>query len=324
MLINCVAYRDGKRVAEIHKEEISDYLRQAGTFVWVAMKDPEPAELEEMEKEFELHPLAVEDARHGHQRPKIEEYGNQVFAVLRTMELREEEVHCGEVNLFVGPNFVLSIRRETEPGFAAVRERAESEPELLQRGSGFVFYALIDNIVDRYFPLVDALEVELEKIEDHIFEGEAGEKAHANMRALYRLKHKGMTVRHAVEPLIEGIHKLYGGRVPQPCSNTQEYFRDVYDHLLRISTQLDGLRDMFNTAMQVNISMISLSENAVTKRLAAYGALLAVPTMLVGVWGMNFKHMPELDWELGYPLSLAAMAIIDVLLWRRFRRIGWL
>jgi magnesium transporter len=324
MLINCVAYRDGKRVAEIHKEQISDYLKQAGTFVWVAMKDPEPAELEEMEKEFELHPLAVEDARHGHQRPKIEEYGNQVFAVLRTMELREEEVHCGEVNLFVGPNFVLSIRRETEPGFAAVRERAESEPELLQRGSGFVFYALIDNIVDRYFPLVDALEVELEKIEDHIFEGEAGEKAHANMRALYRLKHKGMTVRHAVEPLIEGIHKLYGGRVPQPCSNTQEYFRDVYDHLLRISTQLDGLRDMFNTAMQVNISMISLSENAVTKRLAAYGALLAVPTMLVGVWGMNFKHMPELDWELGYPLSLAAMAIIDVLLWRRFRRIGWL
>ena len=324
MLINCVAYRDGKRVAEIHKEEISEYLKQAGTFVWVAMKDPEPAELEEMEQEFGLHPLAVEDARHGHQRPKIEEYGNQVFAVLRTVEIRGDELHCGEVNLFVGPNFVLSIRKDTEPGFAAVRERAESEPELLQRGSGFVFYALIDNIVDRYFPLVDALEVELEKIEDHIFEGEAGEKAHANMRALYRLKHKGMTVRHSVEPLIEGIHKLYGGRVPQPCVNTQEYFRDVYDHLLRISTQLDGLRDMFNTAMQVNISMISLSENAVTKRLAAYGALLAVPTMLVGVWGMNFKHMPELDWIWGYPLSLAVMAIIDALLWRRFRRIGWL
>jgi len=324
MLINCVAYRQGARVAEIHVEEISEYLKQPGTFVWVAIKDPEEAEIGKMEEEFGLHPLAVEDARHGHQRPKIEEYGNQVFAVLRTIELRGEEIHCGEVTLFVGPNFVLSIRRETEPGFAAVRERAESEPELLQRGAGFVFYAIIDNIVDRYFPIVDALEVELEKIEDHIFEGEAGEKAHANMRALYRLKHKGMTVRHAVEPLIEGIHKLYGGRVPQPCSNTQEYFRDVYDHLLRISTQLDGLRDMFNTAMQVNISMISLSENAVTKRLAAYGALLAVPTMLVGVWGMNFKHMPELDWELGYPLSLAAMAIIDVLLWRRFRRIGWL
>ncbi len=324
MLINCVAYRQGARVAEIHVEEISDYLKQAGTFVWVAIKDPEPAELEKMEEEFGLHPLAVEDARHGHQRPKIEEYGNQVFAVLRTIEMRGEEIHSGEVNLFVGPNFVLSIRRETEPGFAAVRERAESEPELLQRGSGFVFYAIIDNIVDRYFPIVDALEVELEKIEDHIFEGEVGEKAQANLRALYRLKHKGMTVRHSIEPLIEGIHKLYGGRVPQPCATTQEYFRDVYDHLLRISTQLDGLRDMFNTAMQVNISMISLAENAVTKRLAAYGALLAVPTLLVGVWGMNFKHMPELDWEWGYLLSIVVMAIIDALLWRRFRRIGWL
>jgi magnesium/cobalt transport protein CorA len=184
--------------------------------------------------------------------------------------------------------------------------------------------AIIDNIVDRYFPIVDALEVGLEGIEDHIFEGEAGEKAQANMRALYRLKHKGMTVRHAVEPLIEGIHKLYGGRVPAPCATTQEYFRDVYDHLLRISTQLDGLRDMVATAMQVNISMISLAENAVTKRLAAYGALLAVPTMLVGVWGMNFKHMPELEWTWGYPLSIVVMAVIDALLWRRFRRIGWL
>ena len=324
MLVNCVAYQEGKRIAEIPKEQISDYLKKPGTFVWVAIKDPEAAELAQMEEEFDLHPLAVEDARHGHQRPKIEEYGDQVFAVLRSVEMRGEEMHCGDVHIFVGPNFVLSIRRDTEPGFAAVRERSEKEPELLKHGAGFVFYALIDNIVDRYFPVVDALEVELEKLEDHIFEGEAGEKAHANMRALYRLKHKGMTVRHAVEPLIEGIHKLYGGRVPQPCATTQEYFRDVYDHLLRISTQLDGLRDMFNTAMQVNISMISLAENTVTKRLAAYGALLAVPTMLVGVWGMNFKHMPELEWTWGYPLALSVMVLIDALLWRRFRRIGWL
>jgi len=324
MLINCVVYRDGKRIAEIPKGEISDYLKQPGTFVWVALKDPEPVELTEMEEEFELHPLAVEDARHGHQRPKIEEYGNQVFAVLRSIEMRGEEVHCGEVDVFVGPNFILSVRNETEPGFTAVRQRAESEPELLSRGSGFVFYALMDNIVDRYFPIVDALEVELEAIEDRIFQGEAGATAYTNIRALYKLKHKGMIVRHAVEPLIEGVHKLYGGRVPMPCATTQEYFRDVYDHLLRISTQLDGLRDMVATALQVNISMISLSENTVTKRLAAYGALIAVPTLLVGVWGMNFKHMPELEWTFGYPLALGVMAVIDAILWRRFRRIGWL
>ncbi len=324
MLISCVVYRDGKRVAEIPKEEISDYLKQPGTFVWVAIKDPEPAELDEVEEEFNLHPLAIEDARHGHQRPKIEEYGNQVFGVLRTIEIRGDEIHCGEVDIFVGPNFVLSIRHETEVGFAAVRERAESEPELLKHGAGFVFYALMDNIVDRYFPIVDALEVELERIEERIFQGEAGETARSNIQALYKLKHKGMTLRHAVEPLIEGVHKLYGGRVPLPCATTQEYFRDVYDHLLRISTQLDGLRDMVTTALQVNISMISLQENAVTKRLAAYGAIIAVPTLLVGVWGMNFKHMPELEWTYGYPIALAAMTLVDGLLWWRFRKIGWL
>ena len=324
MLVNCVAYRDGKRVAEISKAEISDYLQQPDTFVWVALKDPDDAELAEMEEEFDLHELAVEDARHGHQRPKIEEYGNQVFAVLRTVEMRGDEMHCGEVDIFVGPNFILSVRRDTEPGFTAVRQRAEGEPELLSRGSGFVFYAIMDNVVDRYFPIVDALEVELERIEDRIFQGEAGETAYSNIRALYKLKHKAMTVRHAVEPLIEGVHKLYGGRVPMPCATTQEYFRDVYDHLLRISTQLDGLRDMVATALQVNISMISLQENLVTKRLAAYGALIAVPTMIAGVYGMNFEHMPELKWSFGYPLVVAAMVVIDVFLWRRFRRIGWL
>ena len=324
MLVNCVVYREGKRSAEIPKEEISDYLAQPGTFVWVAIKDPQPGELESMEEEFDLHPLAVEDARHGHQRPKIEEYGNQVFCVLRTVQMKGEEIQCGEVDIFVGPNFVLSVRHDTEPGFQAVRDRAESEPELLKHGAGFVFYALMDNVVDRYFPVVDALETELEKIEDGIFEGEAGENARDTIRALYRLRHRAMTLRHAVEPLIEAVHKLFGGRVPLPCAQTQEYFRDVYDHLLRVSTQLDGLRDMVNTATQVNISMISLQENQVTKTLAAYGALIAVPTLMVGVWGMNFKHMPELDWAWGYPLALGVMTLIDALLWRRFRRIGWL
>jgi magnesium transporter len=324
MLISCVAYQDGQKLAEIQKEEVSDYLQRPGTFVWVAIKDPEPQELDEMEIEFGLHPLAVEDARHGHQRPKIEEYGNQVFAVLQTIAVRGDEVHCGEVDIFVGPNFILSVRHETEMGFAAVRARAESEPELLRHGSGFVLYALMDNIVDRYFPIVDALEVELERIEDRIFEGEAGDTARSNIQALYKLKHKGMIVRHAVEPLIEGVHKLYGGRVPQVCSKDQEYFRDIYDHLLRVSQQLDGLRDMVATALQVNISMISLQENQVTKRLAAYAALVAVPTMIAGIYGMNFEHMPELKWVFGYPLSLAAMAAIDFYLWTRFKKTGWL
>ncbi|HEX3061628.1 MAG TPA: magnesium and cobalt transport protein CorA, partial [Usitatibacter sp.] len=193
----------------------------------------------------------------------------------------------------------------------------------LKHGSGFVFYALMDNVVDRYFPLVDQLEVELEKIEERIFAND-GADAKSNIRDLYALKHKGMTVRHAVEPLIEAVHKLYGGRVPQVCSGTQEYFRDVYDHLLRVSQQLDGLRDMVITAQQVNLNMISLSETVVTKQLAAWAAIIAVPTLIAGVYGMNFKNMPELDWVWGYPASVLVMLALDVGLYIKFKRIGWL
>jgi magnesium transporter len=324
MLVNCAAYQNGTKLGDIPKEAISDYVKRPDCFVWVALKDPTADELEEMAGEFDLHPLAVEDARHGHQRPKIEEYGNSLFAVLQVIELKDGEINVGEIDIFVGKNYILSSRQRTGHGFGEVRARAESEPELLAHGSGFVFYALMDNIVDRYFPVVDALEVELEKIEERIFEGEAGASARDNMKALYELKHKGMMVRHAVEPLIEAVHKLYGGRVPQVCVGTQEYFRDVYDHLLRVSQQLDGLRDMVTIAMQVNLSMISLSENEVTKRLAAYAALVAVPTMIAGVYGMNFKNMPELSWEWGYPLAIVLMVGIDAFLWAKFRRTRWL
>jgi magnesium transporter len=321
MLVNSIAYKDGRKIADIHVEEISEYLKHPGTFVWVALKDPDPDEVKKMAEEFDLHPLAVEDAMKGHQRPKVEEYGDSLFAVLQVIELHGDDIHVGEVDIFVGRNYILSIRQRTEIGFTSVRARAEHEPELLRHGSGFVFYALMDNIVDRYFPVVDALEVELEKIEERIF---SGEPARAIIKDLYSLKHKGMVVRHAVEPLIEAVHKLYGGRVPQVCVGTQEYFRDVYDHLLRVSQQLDGLRDMVITAMQVNLSMISLSENEVTKRLAAYAALVAVPTMVAGIYGMNFKNMPELSWEWGYPMAVGIMVAIDAYLWFKFRRTGWL
>ncbi len=321
MLVNCVAYQDGRKVADIPKEAISEYVKRRECFVWVALKDPTSEELEEMAQEFHLHELAVEDARHGHQRPKIEEYGNSLFAVLHVVELHGDEIHVGEIDMFVGPNYILTVRQRTELGFQQVRDRAESEPELLRHGSGFVLYALMDNIVDRYFPVVDALEVELEKIEERIF---AEGSLKANIKDLYSLKHKGMMVRHAVEPLIEAVHKLYGGRVPQVCTGTQEYFRDVYDHLLRVSQQLDGLRDMVITAMQVNLAMISLSENEVTKKLAAYAALVAVPTMIAGIYGMNFKEMPELQWAYGYPMAVGLMVGLDAWLWTRFRRTHWL
>jgi magnesium transporter len=289
--------------------------------VWVALKDPDPKELEEMQNEFGLHELAVEDARHGHQRPKIEEYGNSLFAVLHSIEFRDGTLHQGEIDIFVGPNYVLSVRQKTEQGFAAVRARTQNEPELLRLGSGFVFYALVDAIVDRYFPIEDALEVELERIEKRIFDQSS---PRANLEALYDLKWKLVTLDHAIDPLLEAIGKLTGGRVPQVCQGTQEYFRDVVDHLERLSHGTASLRDAVSTAMSVNIGMITITQSEVTRKLAAGAALVAVPTLIAGIYGMNFKHMPELHWIFGYPLALALMAGVDMYLLRRFRKAGWL
>ncbi|MDQ6916831.1 MAG: magnesium/cobalt transporter CorA [Pseudomonadota bacterium] len=321
MLVNCVAYQEGKKLSDIPKEDISEYVQRPDCFVWVALKDPEPEELEEMREEFGLHELAVEDARHGHQRPKIEEYGKSLFAVLQTVEFHEGKLHVGEVDVFVGPNYILSVRLNTARGFADVRARCESEPHLLKHGAAYVFYALMDTVVDRYFPVLDALESELEKIEEQIF---LRNTARSNIEALYDLKSGLMTLKHAVDPLMEAVSKLYGGRVPQICSGMGEYFRDVFDHLQRLHATIEGIRDMQATAIQVSLGMISLNETEVTKKLAAWAAIIGVPTMIAGIYGMNFKNMPELEWVWGYPVSVIVMVAIDIWLYFQFKKTKWL
>ncbi len=301
MLVNCVVYEDGRKLAEIDKREIRGYLARPGCFVWVALKDAAEAELAEMQEEFDLHPLAVEDARHGHQRPKLEEYGHSLFVVLNTIEVMGDELRIGELDIFVGRNYVLSVRRGTEHGFQDVRARCEREPELLRNGSGYVLYALMDAVVDRYFPVLDAVEMELENIEDKLFSGSA---PRLNIERLYYVKQKLTTLKHVTAPSMEYAGRLFGGRVPGVCSGLGEYFRD--------------------TAIQVNVAMITYGETEVTKRLAAWAALIAVPTFIASRYGMNFKNMPELDWTFGYPLVLAAMAVLDLYFWYRFRKAGWL
>jgi magnesium transporter len=321
MLVNCVAYSEGRKLADIPKEDISEYLKRPDCFVWVGLNDPEPEELEEMREEFGLHELAVEDAHHGHQRPKIEEYGDSLFAVVKTLELKDGDLSVGEVDVFVGPNYILSVRMHTEKGFQDVRARTEREPHLLKNGSGYVLYALMDAVVDRYFPVLDALESELERIEEGIFVSNA---ARSNIEGLYALKQKLMTVKHAVEPLMEAVSKLYGGRVPQVCAGMREYFRDVFDHLQRLHASIEGIRDMQTTAIQVNLGLINLNETEVTKKLAGWAAIIAVPTLIAGIYGMNFKFVPEYDWLLGYPLAIALMVGVDALLYVWFRKIRWL
>jgi len=326
MLITCVAYENGRKLADIPVEDISEFVKRADCFVWVAMFEPTREELDQMADEFGLHPLAVEDARTGHQRPKIEEYGDSLFAVLHPIEKvktadGDDDLLVGEVDIFVGPNYILSVRHRVHVGFSAVRERAEREPDLLRHGSAFVLYALMDNVVDRYFPVIDDLETQLENIEQQMF---STASTRDRLEQLYSLKSKLMTLKHAVAPLMEGVGKLYGGRVPQLCKGTQEYFRDIYDHLSRINAAIESSREMLTTATQVNLALISLSENEVTKRLAAWGALITVPTLIAGIYGMNFKNMPELDLVFGYPLAIGVMFAVDALLFWRFRVAKWI
>ena len=321
MLINCAAYQEGKKLTEIRKDEISAWLRKPGCFVWVALRDPDAAEMAEMKAQFGLHELAVEDALAGSQRPKVEEYGDSVFAVIQTLEPSDGELKVGEVYMFVGPNYVLSCRRQTEKSFIEVRTRAEREPHLLKHGSGYVLYALMDAAVDRYFPILEKLEDELEALEERIFDRSS---PRTNIQALYRLKQKLGTLKHATGPAVEAVGKLFGGRVPMVCAHMGEYFRDIYDHLIRLNQEIDTARDTISTAISVNISMIAMQENETTKKLASYAALIAIPTLIVGIYGINFEHMPELHWAYGYPLVLGMMAAIDVYLYYRFKKANWL
>lgn len=322
MLINCVAYQEGKKLTDVPVVDISEHLKQPDTFVWVALKDPSTEEIALMQDEFSLHELAVEDAARGHQRPKMEEYGETVFMVVHIVELNGDELSVGQLAVFAGCNFVLSVRRDSSQGFLGVRARAEREPHQLRKGAGFVLYALVDAVVDRYFPVLDALESELESIEDHIF-GQQGEQR-ANVERLYALKRKAQQLRHAVFPLLDAVGRLYGGRVPGVVVETQDYFRDVHDHLIRIAGRLDAVRDTINTAIQVTLSMVAIEENDISKKLASYAAIFAVFTAFAGVWGMNFEFMPELKWKWGYPFALATMVGVCGYLYRRFKKAGWI
>ncbi|TAL21193.1 MAG: magnesium and cobalt transport protein CorA [Aquabacterium sp.] len=321
MLINCAAYVDGNKLADIPVEAIPEWLNRPGCFVWVALADATDEELSQMQRHFGLHELAVEDARHGHQRPKIEEYGDGIYAVVQMLQMENGEPHAGDVNIYFGNNYVLSVRNRTQQNLLGVRERCEREPDMLKQGPAFVAYALMDAVVDRYFPVIDELEGKLEAIEDRIFEPGA---ARANIEALYALKRQFVVVKHAVVPLLEALGKLYAGRVPALCSRTEHYFRDVADHLIRIATSLEAARESIGTAIQVNLSMVAIDQGDVTKRLAAWAGIFAVATAFAGIWGMNFEFMPELKWKYGYPAALAAITAACGALYWKLRKIDWL
>jgi magnesium transporter len=326
MLVNCVAYRHGHKLADVELRDIRTYLAQPDCFVWVALRDPDDAELATLQEAFDLHELAVEDLGHRHDvvaRPKIEEYGEALLVVMNTVEMDATgEIQLGEMCVMLARNYVLSVRRRSARGFQDLRVHTEQEPELLRHGPGFVLYRLMDAVVERYFPVVDAIETELETLERSLFR--RGAPPRQSVELLYYAKQRLATVKHAAGPLLESAGKLFGGRVPPVCAGLGAYFRDVHDHLVRIDQSIEGARETVNTAVQVALAMAATEHGEVTRRLAAYAALVAVPTMIVGIYGMNFEAMPELQWTFGYPLVLGAIGAIDAFLFYRFRKARWL
>jgi len=321
MLINCAVYQHGVKLADVAPEDAGAHLDQPDTFIWVALRDASAAELEPYRRLFNLHPLAVEDASHGHQRPKVEEYGEELFVVMHLIDWVDGEMSLGEVAVFVGPHYVLSVRNGSKLHFLGVRERCEREPELLRHGPSFVLYALMDAVVDRYFPILDILESELEEVEQSIFTPGA---ASDNIKRLYGLKRRLMLLRRAVAPMLEMLSKLHGGRTPPICARSEEYFRDVADHLARIHGAIETVRETIGTAIQANLSMVAIEDSNVTKRLAAWAGIFAAATAFAGIWGMNFEGMPELKWQWGYPVALGLITTVCAGLWWRFKRAGWL
>ena len=329
MLINCAGYTNGERAATFEPGGIRPWLTEApkGSFAWVGLKDPEMLEMEQLTEELGLPELAVEDAMHGDQRAKLEEYGSRIFLSMKQVELLPNgEISRGEVCVFLAPQYALTVRQGACCGFTGIRNRAQEEPALLSKGPAFVLYALMDVVVDRYFPVLVHLEKQFEGIESRIFSGSDTGETHRKklVEDLWKLKEIVAEFRHDIAPLLEATLKLQGGRVPPICMGFDEYFRDVRDHLMRIVDALDRLKDSIMAAMQSNLSLVAIEESAVTKRLAAYASIFAATTLMAGIWGMNFKHMPELEWEYGYPMALGMIAGVSALIRWRFKRAGWI
>jgi magnesium transporter len=322
MLINCAAYEAGKRSTDLSLGQVSDWLERNRGFVWIALRDPDRRELEQARAALSLPEQALFDAAETLQRPAVFEYDDDLLlAVMKIVEMRDGHLNTGELQVFVAPRFVLSIRSHSERDFLGVRARCEREPELLEYGPGFVLFALIEAVTDRYFPVIDRLETDFEAIEPLIFERGSQRES---VERLYALKQKVTVLRHAVGPLYDATGKLFGGRVPRTVAGLGDYFRDVHEYLFRANRALDTLRDGTGTAITVNLSMASIEQTEIGKRLAAWAAIFGAVTALAGVWGMNFRFMPELDQPWGYPLALALMlGTAGALAWR-FRRLGWL
>ena len=321
MIVDCAAYEGGRRrEGTLSMEQAGEAASEAGAFVWVGVVEPSEEEFKAVAAEFGLHELAVEDAVRAHQRPKVEEYGETVHVVVKTARYvdPEEVIELGELSVFVAPDFVITVRHG-KSDLAPVRERLERRPDLLEKGPGAVLYAILDHVVDRYIEAAHGFDQDVREVELQVF----GEGQNPTER-IYKLEREVLEFQAATAPLAEALEELCSSNYAVVPEDLHEYFRDVEDHLARVSTRIENFRQLLDSALEANLTQVSMRQNEDMRKISAWVAIAAVPTMIAGIYGMNFETMPELEWRYGYPTVVAIVLAICLFLYWRFKRAGWL
>jgi magnesium transporter len=322
MIANCAVYEKGQRRAgELPLAQAGAAAQEDGAFVWLGVVEPSAEEFAEIAEEFNLHELAVEDAVNAHQRPKVELYGDTLLVVVKTARYvdPEEVIEVGELLLFVNPAFIITVRHG-ETDLSAVRKRIDARPDLLAHGVGMVLYSILDQVVDGYEEAAQGVDIDIQEVERQVFSGERTNPA----ERIYKLEREVLDFQRAVAPLATEVEQIFRGNFDVVPKALHEYFRDVHDHLRRVSGQIAGFRQLLDSALNANLTQVSVRQNEDMRKISAWVAIIAVPTAVAGIYGMNFRHMPELGYRYGYPLVLAFIVVVCLLLYRRFRRSGWL
>ncbi|WP_395657993.1 magnesium/cobalt transporter CorA [Nocardioides sp.] len=323
MIVDCALYRDGARIEDSPDwRELRTRTTEPGDFVWIGMYEPTEAEISEVAEVFCLHRLAVEDAVKAHQRPKLERFDELVFVILKTLWYVDEKdaVETGEIAMFIGDTFVVTVRHGEGSELHTAREQLEASRHVLRHGSGGVLYAIVDRVVDEYLDVVDELVVDVDEIESSVF----SDRRTNDSARIYVLKRELAEVRRAVLPLREPLGRLATGSVAGVPDKAAPFFRDVADHLARVAETVDSLDGLLSTAFDAHLAQISVQQNNDMRKISAWVGLIAPPTLIAGIYGMNFRHMPELGWHAGYPFALFLMVAISGFLWVMFKRSGWL
>ena len=321
-VVNCAIYENGRKLRDLDIGDTEQMKTSAGQLIWIGLLEPSQEMLAPLQRQFGLHDLAIEDAYRAHQRPKLEVYGDTVFVVMKTCQWLDGELALGETCFFVGRGYLISVRHGKSLSYRPVRERCENVPGKLKKGEDFILYALMDFIVDNYFPVVDALEEKVEDLEDAIFESR--DQHRDILSEISVLRRDLLTMRHAVAPLPDICQRIIRFDVPAMDKNTQPYFRDIYDHTNILMDRIEALRETVKSVVDSKMLMVSMRQNEVMRKLAAWAAMLAVPTAVAGIYGMNFSNMPELTWHYGYFAVLGVIVVICLALFWRFKRSGWL